>query len=1707
MSEERVRIFVSSPSDVAHERAAVKDVVARLGQEYLPYFRLTAVLWEEEALTADRSFQAGLTQPEDCDIVLVILWTRLGSPLPEEPYRGMTGTEWEFVNAVEASARKGSPEVLVYKKTAPKLVDITEAESAQEAIEDRRRLETFFQGNFFNQDNTFRRAFRTFDNAASFRELVEVQLRKLLNRRISAERRAAAGALQWHGSPFRPDQPFDIGDERVFTGREAEVRALLAQLSSRRPGQPGFLLLSGASGSGKTSLLRAGLAPRLTRPFLFEQIALVRCALVHPGSDGPTPLAALASRLTAADMLAEPLAQFGLGRAQLERLLASEPKVAANQLASALAQVAKVSDGEARAWLVLVIDPLEALFHYHDAAHQQTFAATLRGLAAHADIWVIAALRGDALHRLAELPALAELPVAGAWTDLEPPATARIRQIIEIPTRIAGLELESSGDHTGHGLVEQIEAEAARLRFWAAPVQGLLEEAYRNALQSAGMPRLSVARPHTGNAIARQLLDRADALWHTLDADARAGLPRLCRALIGIDGPIDTGAIPRHGDLRILRSDPNCTRLLEAMIEARLIVAEGTQDAASLKPCEAPDYRILSLIRDAWHQGRWYWLQRWWWRWARRRGQDNDSDDLAPPAERLPQSDAGKGKDPADEERAQRIRSSGQTPELADKPSTSLPTNLPVKLPAESAMAAAEPDDPDSDTRPQAIDWRDYLPVASFSHPILISDWAPICHWLQQPEHRQLLHLRSRLTRQARLWRRTDCNRDYLYRESGYAAAQELVRACGDELEPIERDFLDQSAAHLSFLRRRNRFVRGVGLMLILLLLAVTAAAVLALQASHEARVNLHRSKLKEAYLHISLGNTPQAVSEAIAAGEDLPLQAVQTLSRAFGNNRLLAMERSAGPSLGQPRIPGFNADGTLLATIVPGIGPRLWRKVHGRFVADRDLQAEGLGLHSLVIGDDEQLFGIGERGIWRLPAAADALPLYDCGSAAGATFLLDAARRYLAVAHNRGEQYGVCIVNLSLPGRVVFQQLFDEGEIRGLDFSPEGDLLLTASTLGRTHLIDLTTAEIRLSLPAAEALGRPFNHAVFDSTAERIAIAAVDERVRLYRVDGTPIGELANTTIGGRNYKIHRSAVRDVAFAPDGEFLVAVDDEGQVVRWSLDGSNQAVVLGNHQLSISDVEIAPKRTSDLSDETLVLSASLDKTARLWGLETGKAVAVLGHDGALSTSRFSRDARRVFTFSERDGSVRLWSIEPVSNLAYLLRHPDHVWNLDLVAAPPELAPDGNALLLATAGFDGGVRVWRYDRGRQQAAPELLAMFQEHTSRVRQASFSASGRLLVSAGYDGKVHVHDLISNDACKLQIETDSGGEQVYNALFGPPATAHTEGGSSIPTVAGQDLKTRQQSSVQPGIGSAATPSWLLTTSDDTTQPVRLFSLRHCAPMPTGEALRHGSVAVKSAALRNLTDRTLVSTGDEAGILRLLERNAAGDWSERCELNAGVGAIGNMVISADGSLIGVAGSSERAALIAIDDKQCGAPLYLIGHTERLYSIDITPDGTQILTSSLDKTARVWTRDGEPRAVLTGHQDRIYRAIFSPGDARWILSASRDGSMRLWRTPQAGAPRSAADGVESLSAFLPLKADLGGVANAAFSPDGHLIAGAYWENAAQLWRIWSEDESAPPERIQRWGEDRARLALIGEAYRFQANNQVDSDDAMAQAEMP
>jgi hypothetical protein len=111
-----IRIFISSPADVRPERLKAEQIVARLDREFSYHFHVEAVLWEREPLIAARHFQDSnnIPEPRRMDVVVVILWSRLGVPLPAERFRGavsgrcpVTGTEWEFEDAL-AGAREHS---------------------------------------------------------------------------------------------------------------------------------------------------------------------------------------------------------------------------------------------------------------------------------------------------------------------------------------------------------------------------------------------------------------------------------------------------------------------------------------------------------------------------------------------------------------------------------------------------------------------------------------------------------------------------------------------------------------------------------------------------------------------------------------------------------------------------------------------------------------------------------------------------------------------------------------------------------------------------------------------------------------------------------------------------------------------------------------------------------------------------------------------------------------------------------------------------------------------------------------------------------------------------------------------------------------------------------------------------------------------------------------------------------------------------------------------------------------------------------------------------------------------------------------------------------------------------------------------------------------------------------------------------------------
>src|SRR6478672_152929 len=267
-----VRVFVSSPSDVDLERQRVDRVAERLNQLFAERVHIKTVRWEHKVFAAHAGFQAQISPAAECDLVIAIFWTRLGTPLPEDfarmesGDRYPSGTAYEVLTALEARKKGDRPDVYVFRK-AEATPDATNHSRAQ-----RKDLNAFFNRWFQTPDGQFLRAYYQFDSTDAFERLVDKLLRDWIAERVPRDH-SVIWPIDTMGSPFRALLPFDAKHAAIYFGRDRKVTRAIEQLQSvgraRRIARAGprnvpFLLIVGESGAGKSSLMRAGLAPRLT---------------------------------------------------------------------------------------------------------------------------------------------------------------------------------------------------------------------------------------------------------------------------------------------------------------------------------------------------------------------------------------------------------------------------------------------------------------------------------------------------------------------------------------------------------------------------------------------------------------------------------------------------------------------------------------------------------------------------------------------------------------------------------------------------------------------------------------------------------------------------------------------------------------------------------------------------------------------------------------------------------------------------------------------------------------------------------------------------------------------------------------------------------------------------------------------------------------------------------------------------------------------------------------------------------------------------------------------------------------------------------------------------------------------------------------------------------------------------------------------------
>ena len=273
----RLRIFLSSPGDVVATREIAALTIERLAQDYARFFRIEPYLWEYEAMVASGHFQDSIEPPSAFDIVVLIVWSRLGTPLPERTkvreYRGMdgrapvTGTEWEYEEALKAAQESGTPDLLVYRSREHARVDTLDSERRRKDIEQLEELDRFWSRHFANQ-GAYLGAYTEFTSGAEFAAAFEKQLRKLIEKRIAPVASAGhePGTRIWTQAPFRGLESYEFEHAPIFFGQDdALTKAMVQLVASAAAGSP-FLLVLGASGSGKSSLVKAGIVPKLFVP-------------------------------------------------------------------------------------------------------------------------------------------------------------------------------------------------------------------------------------------------------------------------------------------------------------------------------------------------------------------------------------------------------------------------------------------------------------------------------------------------------------------------------------------------------------------------------------------------------------------------------------------------------------------------------------------------------------------------------------------------------------------------------------------------------------------------------------------------------------------------------------------------------------------------------------------------------------------------------------------------------------------------------------------------------------------------------------------------------------------------------------------------------------------------------------------------------------------------------------------------------------------------------------------------------------------------------------------------------------------------------------------------------------------------------------------------------------------------------------------------
>ncbi|MCL4261641.1 MAG: WD40 repeat domain-containing protein [Anaerolineae bacterium] len=364
-----------------------------------------------------------------------------------------------------------------------------------------------------------------------------------------------------------------------------------------------------------------------------------------------------------------------------------------------------------------------------------------------------------------------------------------------------------------------------------------------------------------------------------------------------------------------------------------------------------------------------------------------------------------------------------------------------------------------------------------------------------------------------------------------------------------------------------------------------------------------------------------------------------------------------------------------------------------------------------------------------------------------------------------------------------------DEGEVWSVIFSPDGQTLASS---GFSYTIRLWDVNHLITEPRV-LTGHEFwiSELAFSPDGQMVASGSIDRTIRLW--------DMYDPSAMPTVLTVHKQ-VESIVFAPDGQTVASSSEDGTIQLWNMNNLvAEPAVLAGHEAGVYSLAYSP-------NGQLLASGSADNTIRLWTINnTGAEPVVLnGHQGPVESVLFVPD-HQILASGGENGAVLLWDLNNIAtepgvldghegsilSMAYspneqMLASSSYgtirLWDMSHLVVEPiiltgqegyvwsvSFAPDGQ--ILASGGEDGTIRLW--DISRLDIEPSVLT---GHESIVSEVVFSPNGQTLASASYDGTIRLWE-VDNLTTEPVVLTGHQGS-VYSISFAPNGQTLASAGS-----------------------------------------------------------------------------------------------------------------------------------------------------------------------------------------------------------------------------------------------------------------------------------------------------------------------------------------